>query len=205
MHQPVSQHRQDTLRRLLVRLGREHPYHTLYHLLALKHGNYNKHGRPGSADRAEGGMLHTVDAEKVAAAGSTLAAIRADPSRCVPAKHNMDQCSISARPASWLAPQHHALCRSPPRNPCSSSGSHADGEHSSIGCCARAGPQSWTRSAAWRRSTSSSLRSHRRRAPPHNVAVVTADTEPSVATVSRLAAKAANRCYGFVQLLLRVC
>ena len=74
-------HTQDTLRRLLVRLGREHPYHTLYHLLALKHGNYDKHGRPGSADRTEGGMLRTVDADKVAAAGSTLAAIRADPSR----------------------------------------------------------------------------------------------------------------------------
>jgi len=79
--QQLGVHSQDTLRRLLVRLGREHPYHTLYHLLALKHGNYDKHGRPGSADRTEGGMLRTVDADKVAAAGSTLAAIRADPSR----------------------------------------------------------------------------------------------------------------------------
>lgn len=69
------------MRRLLVRLGREHPYHTLYHLLALKHGDYNKDGKPGAADHAEGGMLRTVDAEKVAAAGATLAAIRADPSR----------------------------------------------------------------------------------------------------------------------------
>ena len=72
---------QDTLQRLLIRLGREHPYHTLYHLLALKHGNFDKHGKAGAADREEGGMLRTVDAEKVAAAGSTLAAIRADPCR----------------------------------------------------------------------------------------------------------------------------
>jgi len=79
---------QDTLRRLLVRLGREHPYHTLYHLLALKHGNYDKHGRPGSADRTEGGMLRTVDADKVAAAGSTLDAIRADPSRSATCRLN---------------------------------------------------------------------------------------------------------------------
>ncbi len=72
---------QDTLRRLLVKLGRQHPYHTLYHLLALKHGNYNKHGRPSATGHAEGGMLHAVDIEKVEAAKATLATIRGDPSR----------------------------------------------------------------------------------------------------------------------------
>ena len=73
---------QDTLRRLLVKLGLQHPYHTLYHLLALKHGNYNKHGKAVAAGHAEGGMLHAVDIEKVEAAKATLAAIRSDRSRC---------------------------------------------------------------------------------------------------------------------------
>ena len=76
----VSQ--QDTLRRLLVKLGLQQPYHTLYHLMALKHGDYNKHGRPSVAGHAEGGMLHAVDVEKVEAAKATLALIRSDPIRC---------------------------------------------------------------------------------------------------------------------------
>ena len=67
---------------MLTKLGVEHPYHTLYHLLALSNGNRGSDGRPVRDPlAATGGMSHAVDPAKVAAADSMLRKIAAAPNR----------------------------------------------------------------------------------------------------------------------------
>ena len=60
----------------LVRLGREHPYHTLYHLFALKNGNLGKDGRPSASGLHAGGMLQLVDHSKIEGATAVLLIIQ---------------------------------------------------------------------------------------------------------------------------------
>lgn len=67
---------QATLATLVVRMGTDHPHHTLPQLLALKNGNRGRDGR--AADAASLGALSSkVDLDKVAAATEVLAAIAA--------------------------------------------------------------------------------------------------------------------------------
>ena len=68
---------------LLERLGRDHPYHTLYHVYGLKYGNRGKDGRVmAPAGNVGGGMSHTMDLDKVAAADAVLQRIGAHTDRC---------------------------------------------------------------------------------------------------------------------------
>ena len=74
---------QATLVVVLAKLGVEHPYHTLYHLLALSNGTRGSDGRRVRDPlAATGGMSHAVDPGKVAAADSTLRRIANAPNRC---------------------------------------------------------------------------------------------------------------------------
>lgn len=41
---------QSALKAALSKLAFEHPHHTLTHLLAIKHGNYNASGKPSKKD-----------------------------------------------------------------------------------------------------------------------------------------------------------
>lgn len=67
---------------LLEKLGVEHPYHILYHLLALSNGTRGTDGRRVRDPlAATGGMSHAVDPAKVAAADSMLRKIAHAPHR----------------------------------------------------------------------------------------------------------------------------
>ena len=119
-------------------------------------------------------MLHTVDAEKVAAAGSTLAAIRKDLNR-------LGTMSNDESPGSLLPGRHlpfpRKLCgHAPLRTIIAAKLWQATlAQSMTKGCCRPAGAMSWTRSARWRSSTSTLLHSQRRCAPPHSVAMMIAD------------------------------
>ena len=74
---------QAALQDQLVRLGCEHPYHTLYHLFALKNGNLGKDGRPSASGTNAGGMLQMIDHSKIEAATAVLHRIQqSSSSRC---------------------------------------------------------------------------------------------------------------------------
>ena len=73
---------QEALQDELVRLGCEHPYHTLYHLYALKNGNRGRDGQPSATGAHAGGMLQLIDHSKIAAASAVLQTIHAKSSRC---------------------------------------------------------------------------------------------------------------------------
>ena len=82
---------QEVLQKALVILGSEHPYHTLYHLYALKHGNLGPDGRPSAPGTNAGGMLRLIDHSKIAAASTVLDSIRASSHRLTPlAGHNLE-------------------------------------------------------------------------------------------------------------------
>ncbi|KAK9806879.1 hypothetical protein WJX72_005975 [[Myrmecia] bisecta] len=73
---------QGTVAALLERLAREHPYHTLYQLYALKNGNRGRDGQvTGQQGNVGGGMAHSADMDKVAAARAILDRLAADPTR----------------------------------------------------------------------------------------------------------------------------
>ncbi|KAK9828160.1 hypothetical protein WJX74_001187 [Apatococcus lobatus] len=72
---------QAALQDQLVRLGCQHPYHTLYHLFALKNGNLGKDGRPTAPGLNAGGMLQLVDHSKIEAATAVLQKIQQSSSR----------------------------------------------------------------------------------------------------------------------------
>lgn len=58
---------QHILTRLLVRLSTDHPYHTLYHIMALKNGQLGSDGKI-QAGAVHGVLSHAVDVDKVRAA-----------------------------------------------------------------------------------------------------------------------------------------
>ena len=70
---------QDVLKALLLRLALDHPHHTLCQVLALSHGDLDKHGK-SSATRTTA-LRHNVDHDKVAAATSLLQHIAQHPHR----------------------------------------------------------------------------------------------------------------------------
>ncbi len=72
---------QGALQNQLVRLGSEHPYHTLYHLYALKNGNLGRDGQPTASGTNVGGMLQLIDHSKIAAASAVLQKIQATSTR----------------------------------------------------------------------------------------------------------------------------
>ena len=72
---------QAALRDQLVRLGSEHPYHTLYHLYALNNGNLGRDGQPTASGTNVGGMLQLIDHSKIAAASAVLQQIQATSTR----------------------------------------------------------------------------------------------------------------------------
>ena len=64
----------ENLIQLLVRLGRDHPFHILYQLLSLKNGDRNMQGRPErttAASRKEA-MKQKVDPDKIQAAANVI-------------------------------------------------------------------------------------------------------------------------------------
>ena len=65
----------------MVKLGRDHPYHVLYQLFALKNGNRGKDGRVSSQVQALGGMQQTVDVDKIQAAAAMIERIARHPNR----------------------------------------------------------------------------------------------------------------------------
>eukprot|EP00884_Botryococcus_braunii_P019002 jgi/Botrbrau1/5786/Bobra.0155s0009.1 len=70
---------QDLLAELMLRLAKEHPYHTLYQLFALKNGDRGRDGKrvPAGGSGPMAGTTQTIDYDKVAAADSILAQYRA--------------------------------------------------------------------------------------------------------------------------------
>ncbi|KAL4452130.1 hypothetical protein ABPG75_007792 [Micractinium tetrahymenae] len=72
---------QANLTALLVRLGSEHPHHTLYQVFSLKNGNRGKDGKVASA-RANEAFSYAVDLDKVAAAEDVLRRVAAASPAC---------------------------------------------------------------------------------------------------------------------------
>ena len=69
---------QSILHRMLERLGREHPFHTLLQLFALKNGNRGSNGKVVQQDGVGGAELtYIADGDKVLAAGSVLQRVAA--------------------------------------------------------------------------------------------------------------------------------
>lgn len=66
---------------LMVKLGVDHPYHVLYHLLSLQNGNRDKQGKASSAASNQAGLQQTVDLDKIQAATSVLQQIARRPAR----------------------------------------------------------------------------------------------------------------------------
>lgn len=72
---------QANLTSLLVRLGSEHPHHTLYQVFSLKNGNRGRDGKVASA-RANETFSYAVDLDKVAAAQDVLSRVAASSPAC---------------------------------------------------------------------------------------------------------------------------
>lgn len=72
---------QALLAALLERLCREHPFHALFHVLALKHGDRGRDGRPV---RSGGTVRLTVDRERVDAAAALLRRLQVPESAVAP-------------------------------------------------------------------------------------------------------------------------
>lgn len=89
----------------MERLARDHPFHTLYQLFALKNGNRGRDGQVmTSAGNVGGGMAHTADMDKVAAAEDILKRVSADPARLESAFHpffNIDIFNTQEAGISW--------------------------------------------------------------------------------------------------------
>ena len=84
---------QRNLQTLLVRLGKEHPFHSLLQFFALKNGNRGGDGKVVSPGGSGGGdMAYVADEEKVAAAGVVLRAVASESSRL---KAIVDQMGIA--------------------------------------------------------------------------------------------------------------
>ncbi|PSC71129.1 serine threonine-kinase ATM isoform X1 [Micractinium conductrix] len=66
---------------LLVRLGTEHPHHTLYQIFSLKNGNRGRDGRVASTQANEA-FSYAVDHDKVAAAQEVLSRVAAASPAC---------------------------------------------------------------------------------------------------------------------------
>lgn len=68
---------QRTLEQVLLRLGRDHPFHTLPHLFALAHGNMDKRGKAIKTTKTlAGGMQQTLDLDKVEAVRAIIEILR---------------------------------------------------------------------------------------------------------------------------------
>jgi serine-protein kinase ATM len=80
---PSSHHHQEgvdfqsILHRMLERLGKEHPFHTLLHIFALKNGNRGSDGKVVQGGVGGGELTYVADQDKVTAAGSVLQNIAA--------------------------------------------------------------------------------------------------------------------------------
>ncbi len=68
---------QSILHRMLERLGREHPFHMLLQIYALKNGNRGADGKVVQGGVGGGELTYVADQDKVAAAGSVLQNIAA--------------------------------------------------------------------------------------------------------------------------------
>jgi serine-protein kinase ATM len=71
---------QSSLQNLLVRLGTEHPFHTLPHILALKNGNRGTNGLPAPPSRS-GAFGFSADEDRLKAAELVLEAVSASGDR----------------------------------------------------------------------------------------------------------------------------
>lgn len=69
---------QKVVRLALARLARDHPYHTLYQIFALRNGNLGPDGKPTRGNDQFGVMSHNTDLDKVAAAEQFLSNLVAD-------------------------------------------------------------------------------------------------------------------------------
>lgn len=74
---------QAALSGLLVKLGRDHPYHVLYQLLSLQNGDRDAHGNADSLGSSRGGLQQNVDVDKIQAAALVIQQISQDPRRQV--------------------------------------------------------------------------------------------------------------------------
>ncbi|KAH7622345.1 putative Serine/threonine-protein kinase ATM [Nannochloris sp. 'desiccata'] len=63
---------QSILHRMLERLAKEHPFHTLLHIFALKNGNRGSDGHVVQGGVGGGELTYVADQDKVTAAGSVL-------------------------------------------------------------------------------------------------------------------------------------
>ncbi len=68
---------QSILHRMLERLGREHPFHTLLQIYALKNGNRGSDGKVVQGGVGGGELTYVADQDKVIAAGAVLETIAA--------------------------------------------------------------------------------------------------------------------------------
>jgi len=72
---------QSILHRMLQRLGKEHPFHSLLHIFALKNGNRGSDGHVVQGGVGGGELTYVADEDKVAAAGSVLQHVAATNTR----------------------------------------------------------------------------------------------------------------------------
>jgi ataxia telangiectasia mutated family protein len=72
---------QSILHRMLERLGKEHPFHTLLHIFALKNGNRGSDGQVVQGGVGGGELTYIADQDKVTAAGSVLQHVAASSTR----------------------------------------------------------------------------------------------------------------------------